>query len=90
MREGGIVDAGWEWVGEEGGGVSWVRGASTGVQATTSTVFLFEGGALRPTVPWRPFRAVPDGHQGRAHRAFSNGPHRGKQEHKTHNGMCTG
>ena len=39
-----------------------------------------EGG----TVPWRPFRAFPDGHQGRAHRAFSNGPHRWKQEHKMH------
>ena len=37
---------------------------------------------LRPTVPWRPFRAFPGGHQGRAHRAFSNGPHRGKLEHK--------
>ena len=43
-----------------------------------------EGGTRRPTVPCRPFRAFPDGHQSRAHRAFSNGPHRGKQEHKMH------
>ena len=49
-----------------------------------------EGGAWRPTLPWRPFRAFPDGHQGRAHRAFSNEPHRKMQEHKTHNGICTG
>ena len=33
----------------------------------------------RPTVPRRPCRAFSDGHQGRAHRAFSDGPHRGKQ-----------
>ena len=31
-----------------------------------------EGGT--PTVPWYPFRAFPDGHQGRANRAFSHGP----------------
>ena len=53
-----------------------------------------EGGIRRPTVPWRPFRAFPDGHQGRPieHSQIieSNGPHRKKQEHKTHNGMCTG
>ena len=49
-----------------------------------------EEGAQGPTVPWRPFRAFPHGHQDRAHQAFSNGPHRGKQVLKTHNGMCTG
>ena len=49
---------------------------------------MFEGGAQRPTVPWRPFRAFPDGYQGSAHRAFLNGPHGGKQEHKTHNRIC--
>ena len=49
-----------------------------------------EGGTRRPTVPWRPFRASPDGYQGRAHRSFSDRPHRGEQEHKMHpETVCT-
>ena len=47
-----------------------------------------EGETRRPTVPWRPFRAFPDGHQGRAHRSFSNGAHRGKQGRRSTASNC--